>query len=297
MAKVEVTELVGEGTDTVQASVTYTLAANLERLTLTGTSALNGTGNDLANTLTGNTAANTLDGGTGADTLIGGAGDDTYVVDNAADVVTELASQGTDSVQASVTHTLAANVERLTLTGTSAINGTGNDLANTLTGNTAANTLIGGAGNDTLNGGTGADTLIGGAGDDTYVVDNVADVVTELVGEGTDTVQTSVTYTLAANLERQTLTGSSAINGTGNDLANTLTGNAAANTLDGGTGADTLIGGAGDDTYVVDNAADVVTELVGEGTDTVQAERDLHPRRQRGAADPDRYQRHQRHRQ
>ena len=90
--------------------------------------------------------------------MIGGAGNDTYVVDNTADVVTENPSEGTDLVQSSVTYTLAANVENLTLTGTTAINGTGNALDNVLTGNTAANTLTGGAGNDTLSGGTGADT-------------------------------------------------------------------------------------------------------------------------------------------
>jgi Ca2+-binding RTX toxin-like protein len=265
-----VVENANEGTDTVQSSVTWTLGANIEKLVLAGM-ALNGTGNELSNTLTGNAAANLLDGGSGADTMAGGAGDDTYVVDNAGDVTTENVGEGTDTVQSSLNWTLGTNIEKLELTGTAALSGTGNELANTLTGNAAANSLTGGAGNDTLNGGAGADTMAGGTGDDTYIVDNAADSVTENTNEGTDTVQSSVTWTLGANVEKLVLTGAVATNGTGNELTNTLTGNAAANTLDGGSGADTMAGGAGDDTYIVDNAADSVTENTNEGTDTVQS--------------------------
>ncbi len=155
-------------------------------------------GNDKLYGLAGN---DTLDGGTGADNMIGGTGDDTYVRDNTGDVITENANEGTDTVQSSITYTLGNNVENLTLTGTSAINGTGNTLDNYLTGNSAANTLTGGDGNDTLNGGVGADSMIGGQGNDTYVVDNADDAVTENANEGTDTIQSSVTYTLAANIE------------------------------------------------------------------------------------------------
>ncbi|WP_246881469.1 putative Ig domain-containing protein [Acidovorax sp. JG5] len=275
-----ITENASEGNDTVRSSVTLTLANNVENLVLTGTTAINGTGNTLNNTITGNSAANTLSGGTGADTMIGGAGNDTYVVDNTGDVVTENANEGTDLVQSGVTYTLSANVENLTLTGTTAINGTGNALDNVLTGNTAANTLNGGAGNDTLNGGTGADTMIGGAGNDIYVVDNASDVVTELVGEGIDLVQSSVSTTLSANVENLTLTGTTAINGTGNALDNMLIGNSANNTLtggdgndtiDGGTGNDTMVGGLGDDTYVVNVSTDVVTEAANAGNDTIQS--------------------------
>jgi Ca2+-binding RTX toxin-like protein len=256
-----VTEAVGEGTDTVQSAITWTLGNNLENLTLSGASVINGTGNSVANVITGNGVANILDGGLGADTLIGGLGDDTYVVDNVGDVTTEAASAGTDSVQSSINWTLAANLENLTLSG-AAITGTGNTVANVITGNATANTL---------DGGLGADTLIGGLGDDTYIVDNIGDVTTENASEGTDLVQSSVTLTLATNLENLTLTGTSAINGTGNTAANILTGNAGANILDGGAGVDTLIGGLGDDTYVVDVAGDIVTEAAGEGTDTVQS--------------------------
>jgi len=275
-----VTELANEGTDLVNSSITWTLGANLEKLTLTGTGAINGTGNTLNNVLTGNSAANTLTGGTGddtlngaagADTLVGGAGNDTYAVDNVGDVTTELANQGTDLVNSSITWTLAANVENLTLTGSSAISGAGNTLNNVITGNNAANTLTGGSGNDTLNGGAGGDAMIGGAGNDTYVIDSSSDVTTELSNEGTDTVQSSITHTLAANVENLTLTGTSAINGTGNASNNSLVGNSAANVLNGGSGADTMAGGAGNDTYVVDNAGDVTTELASAGTDFVQS--------------------------
>ena len=126
-----------------------------------------------------------------------------------------------------MTLTLTADVENLILIGSGAINGTGNAVANVLTGNSGINSLTGGDGNDTLDGRAGADILTGGVGDDLYIVDNTADLVVEALTAGTDTVQSSVTLTLAANVENLTLTGSGAINGTGNALANVLTGNIA----------------------------------------------------------------------
>ena len=264
-----VTELASEGTDEVQSSVTYTLSANIENLTLTGTAAINGTGNSDANIIKGNSAANILNGGAGADTLIGGAGNDTYIVDDAGDTVTEAVGGGTDTVQSetiSIDLTAAGfsgqEIENVTLTGSSNLNATGNTLANVLTGN---------SGNNTLDGGAGADTMVGGAGNDTYIVDNVNDKITELLNGGTDLVKASVSYSLAANVENLTLTGTSNINGTGNTLANTITGNAGNNIIDGGAGADTLIGGDGNDTYIIDNAGDTVVEAVGKGTDTIQS--------------------------
>jgi len=156
----------------------------------------------------------------------------------------------TDTITAAVTTTLPANVENLTLTGTAAINGTGNAGNNVITGNSGNNTLNGGAGNDTLNGGAGIDTLIGGLGNDIYIVDSITDIITENASAGTDTIQSSVTYTIAAlaNVENLTLTGAAAINGTGNAGNNVITGNKANNLLNGGGGNDTLNGGAGLDT-------------------------------------------------
>ena len=242
----------GEGTDEVIASVDGTLSDHIEKLTLTGTAAISGTGNGLANVLTGNSAANRLDGGAGADTMIGGGGNDTYVVDNTLDVISESASGGIDTVESSINWVLGAQLENLSLTGTSIINATGNAAANTLRGNAANNILNGGAGND---------TMLGGAGNDLYRVDAAGDVITESSGQGTDTVESSVTYTLSSNVENLTLVGSAAIHGTGNTLANMLTGNSAANTL---------TGGAGNDTYIV-GTGDTVVEAAGGGTDTVRA--------------------------
>ncbi|PXW90755.1 putative Ig domain-containing protein [Nitrosomonas sp. Nm84] len=257
-----VTEKLSAGIDTVISSVTYTIKANVENLTLIGVLNINGTGNALANTLIGNSASNTLNGSTGADTLMGRLGNDNYTVDNVNDIVTENVDEGTDKVNSSATYTLSDNVENLSLTGTAAINGTGNNLANILLGNSAANRLDGGA---------GADALKGGAGDDTYIVDNAGDIVGEILNAGSDTVNSSVTYTLPNNVESLVLSGASAINGTGNTLANTITGNAGANILNGGIGADTLIGGGGDDGYIVDNVGDIVIESLNQGIDRVNS--------------------------
>jgi len=154
----------------------------------------------------------TLTGTSGADTLSGGAGSDTL--------------SG--------------------LAGNDVLNGNGGN--DRLDGGIGNDTLAGGAGNDRLDGGGGADKMSGGADDDSYVVDNAKDVITENAGEGADAVESSVTYTLANNVEYLTLTGTAAINGTGNTLANLLRGNSANNTLNGGAGTDILEGGAGNDT-------------------------------------------------
>ena len=258
------------GTDTVRSAISYTLGANLENLTLTGAGTVNATGNALANILTGNAAANLLSGGAGADTMNGGGGNDIYVVDNAGDKAVEAsASGGLDKVKSSVSYTLGANVEELVLTGSSAISGTGNGLANAITGNAAANALNGAAGNDVLDGKGGNDTMSGGAGNDSYFVGSAGDKVVESSATGGfDTVNSAVSFTLGANLENLFLTGA-AVNGTGNGLVNRITGNAAANLLDGKGGADTMTGAGGNDGYVVDNVGDKVVEAAGGGVDTV----------------------------
>jgi Ca2+-binding RTX toxin-like protein len=314
-----VVEQADEGTDLVLSNVSWTLGANLEKLYLTGTGAIDGTGNGQNNTLIGNSAANVLTGGAGddlfngsdgTDTLIGGTGHDTYYA-SVGDTIVENANEGTDWVLSNVSWTLAPNLENLTLFGTGAIDGTGNSQNNIFVGNSAANVFAGGAGDDTygvsvgdsvveqadegtdwvlsnvsftvgsnienltltenaangtgnelnntLMGNSGANVLTGGAGDDTYGV-STGDTVVEQANEGTDLVLSNVSWTLGANVEKLTLTGTAAIDGTGNELNNTLIGNSAANVLTGGAGNDTLAGGQGNDTYVVNP---------GDGQDTV----------------------------
>lgn len=257
-----------EEADRVESEISYRLGANVERLTLIGADAIDGTGNKLNNILIGNDAANILDGGAGADSMNGADGDDVYKVDHIADTVTEsnteIETGGSDRVDASVTFTLGDNIEHLSLTGKAKINGTGNELDNTIIGNSAANTLNGAAGDDIIDGGGGSDTMIGGDGNDSYVVGSAGDKVIETNADegsgGVDIVHSSISYTLGSNIESLTLTGTAKINGTGNTLDNILTGNSAANILNGGIGEDSMSGGDGSDVYVVDNIEDVVIE-------------------------------------
>ena len=214
-------------------------------------------GND---TLIGGAGNDLLDGGPGADSMTGGTGSDTYVV-NTGDTVVEAANAGTDTVLSNVSHTLAANVELLVLTGTNAINGTGNSLANGITGNAAANVLDGGA---------SADVLAGLDGNDTYLVDNAGDLIVELANNGIDTVQSSVTFTLGANVENLALTGTAVINGIGNGSANVMIGNGGANMLSGAGGADTLRGGLGSDRLNGGSGNDTFLFGRGDGQDLVQ---------------------------
>jgi len=145
-------------------------------------------GND-GDFLYGGGGDDTLDGGTGADVMMGGNGNDTYYVDNTGDVVMENANEGTDTVNSSITYTLGNNVENLTLTGTSAINGTGNTLNNVLTGNNGINTLTGSGGSDSFKGNGGNDILTGGNGSDTYSFSRTdgKDTITETAGLTGDT--------------------------------------------------------------------------------------------------------------
>ena len=247
-----VSELKDAGTDTVWSSISYRLGKYVENLVLTGNGNANAYGNDVANDITGNAGSNILDGGQGSDVLSGGKGNDTYYTDRASDLVIEKSTEGIDTVVSSVSYTLPANVENISLQGT-ALNAVGNDLDNDITGNQLANNLRGNDGNDTIDGGAGADSMAGGDGNDTYTVDNRGDVISEYANSGrggTDQVFSSVSFTLSINVEDIKLTGSNAITATGNGSANTLIGNAATNILDGGLANDSLTGGGGRDTFV-----------------------------------------------
>ncbi|MBX9663845.1 LamG-like jellyroll fold domain-containing protein [Novosphingobium sp.] len=269
-------------------------------------------GNGLDNTITGNTGNDALYGGDRNDTLLGGGGDDnlgggagndwmegglgtnvmaggtgddTYVVWSATDRVVERPGEGTDTVRAAVNYTLSDNVENLELQG-SAANASGNALANQITGNNAANWI---------DGKFGADTLAGKGGNDTYIVDNSGDKVIEEAGQGTDSVKSSVSFTLGANVENLMLTGTAATTGIGNALANWMSGNDAANrifglegndtllglggndVLGGGLGADRLTGGAGADSFAFYGAADSTVAAAGRDTitDFAHSEGDL----------------------
>jgi Ca2+-binding RTX toxin-like protein len=221
-------------------------------------------GGSAGDTLYGGSGADRIDGGAGGDTLDGGDGNDVYFVDSLADVVSDSgvgAGGGVDSVYSLVDFTIqdSQSIENL-----HAAAGAG---ALALTGDTANNIIIGGNGGDTLDGGSaGDDALYGGLGDDSYIVSHARVGIRELAGAGHDSVQSSVDFTLSANVEDLTLTAAAA-KGYGNGIDNTITGNDAANILKGGGGNDTLVGALGSERLYGGSGADhfVLTSLADSG--------------------------------
>lgn len=193
-------ERANAGTDTIQASIHWTLGQQIENLVLTGSRSLRGTGNELDNTLVGNRANNLLSGGAGDDTLIGGDGEDTllggigkdiligdlaqntgdipngdrmegglgddlYYVNDGDDQIVEVANAGTDTVYLlTATYTESSYQLGTHLEELQAFGSRNVDLF----GNASANIIEGNVGNNTIDGGAGSDTLTGGDGSDRF---------------------------------------------------------------------------------------------------------------------------------
>jgi Ca2+-binding RTX toxin-like protein len=226
-------ELANQGTDVVQAQISYTLGDNLENLILTGNSSINGTGNALNNTFVGNSYNNIFNGAGGTD-FVSYAYSNYGVTVDLSNTGSQYTSQGYDTF-VSIEGVIGTD-DSDTLTG--------NALANILYGGADNDTLNGGGGNDTLDGGSGADRMTGGDGSDIYYVDNVDDIVSETNATastgGTDSVYSYLgAYTLGNNVENLRLLSSGAANGTGNSLNNIIDAGAGNNVLNGDVGIDT----------------------------------------------------------
>ncbi len=279
------------GVDTVQTALAgYLLDADVENLVLTGNAAIDGIGNTLDNEITGNSANNTLNGGGGTDTVVLGEAisDHAFALTPQSNITVTTAAGGTDTL-VGIERAKMGTTSYLIVPGTNAANSGalailgGND-AELLLGFNGADELRGNGGDDLLVGGAGADDMFGGAGNDIYWVQQGGDRVTELSGEGIDTIHSNVSRNLGnaaqvvgdvENVVLVGVTGVEALTAVGNALNNQLTGNAGDNTLNGGAGNDTLIGNAGDDSLagganddILDGGAGADTLNGGGGIDT-----------------------------
>ena len=265
--------------DTIESSVNYDLTAPVGTLNLTGSQDLYAeddygyatiTGNAGNDTLAGGAGADTLVAGTGADTFETGTGNNTFVINNSNDVIDLNPDFGSDTVDSSVSYVLTDPFVALNLTGSADLSATDDYGYAIVTGNQGNDTLIGGSGWDTLVAGTGADTFEAGTGDNTFVINSVNDVIESGSAPGDDTVESSVSYTLAQGLDTLLLTGSGNLEGEGNaDGSNLLEANSGNDTLIAGSGSDTLMGGSGSDSLVGGSGDDVL--IGGSGPDTLVA--------------------------
>ena len=240
-----------------------------------GSTIENAIGGSGADTLIGNLVANVLTGGAGADTIIGGDGNDELTGGVGADVLD--GGAGVDIANYASSNA-GVNVNLTTGVGSGG-HAAGDTLVGieTVRGSVFNDILIGNAGNNRFNGNLGSDTMTGGLGNDTYIVDATTDIVTELAGQGTDTIETSLaSYSLAALTAVENLIFSNgaladvSFTATGNALNNVITGGAANDTLLGGDGNDTLVGNAGNDTLVGGNGGDTFRFTnVGFGQDNI----------------------------
>ena len=257
----------------------FTLATATTDDTVAGTAKddylFGGLGNDTMTGLAGvdvmfgEAGNDTMDGGVGNDRMYGGAGNDVYHVNSLSDQVFDGTTEGTDTIYTTVTMALPGvsatkTIENLGVEGSTidivtplSSSAASSTTAINLTGNTLANIIAGNDGANVLNGGTGADKLVGGGGNDVYYVDNAGDqILDEGTGNGSDRVYSSVSYTIGSGDEVEFLNawGGSAVNLTGNDSAQTITGNAANNVINGGLGNDTLWGLGGKDSFLFNTA-------------------------------------------
>ncbi len=249
-------------------------------------------GTGIANRLSGGAGNDILVGKAGADILDGGTGTDKVGYDASqtglrADLLLPATNTGdaAGDVYVSIENLDGSSFDDILL-GDNAANVIGGNLYHdtpsgndTLYGRGGNDILFGYDGNDILNGGTGADTMVGGTGNDTYYVDDAGDVVTENPNEGSDTIYTSIDYTIGTGTQMEFLranAGSKGIVLTGNNLANTIVGNTGADTLSGGGGndmlrgsggPDVLTGGAGADTFTYTALSD--STVAASGRDTI----------------------------
>ena len=275
------------GTPGGSASYALTSGASIETMVAAdGTTPINLTGNELAQSMYGNAGNNIFVGNGGADYLVGAGGNDRYYVDT-SDFVGEDAGGGDDWIFVADTYVLRGGAEIETLVALNQdsldpVSLTGNDFGQSLYGSQGNNLLsgeggndylVGLGGNDFLVGGAGNDAMAGGLGNDVYFIDSTGDGIIEAAGEGDDRVSTSVSLTLGAGISIETLAateGSAAIDLTGNELGQSINGNSGANTINGGGGNDYLIGGAGADRFVFTGAPgnDYIADFVS-GTDRI----------------------------